>query len=304
MNAERALVAYLVHLEGERQLSPSTVAVYAAECRRLLEWLAARRALAGPGPSREDLEACQARLARLGLSPATQARATSAWRSFCRFAARRRLWPVDPSAALRAPRRGERLPRTVGVDSLLGRLESLPRQTPAERRDRAVIELLYSTGLRVGELTALDVPDVDLASGTVRVRRGKGNKERLVPLGRTAAQAVREVLADGCRAVARVSPGSRRRSEPLFLGPRRTRLSARTVQRLVAARLGGAESGRRVTPHALRHSFATHLLDRGAELRAIQELLGHASLSSTQVYTRVSSSRLQRVYRQAHPRAD
>ncbi len=298
MNAERALRAFLVHLEGERQLSARTVAAYAYECRRLLRWLGRDRRR---GPiRREDLEACLARLGRSGLSPATQARATSAWRGFFRFAARRGHAAGDPSRALRPPRRGERLPRTVAAEPLLERLDRLPCDTARERRDRAVIELLYSTGLRVGELVALDRADVDLDAGLVRVRRGKGGRERVVPIGRAAAAALRAAWADAPAAAS----SRTRRSGPVFVGRPESRLSVRTVQRLVAARLAGTAAGAAVTPHAMRHSFASHLLDRGAELRAIQELLGHVSLSSTQIYTRVTSARLQRVYRQAHPRAD
>jgi integrase/recombinase XerC len=302
VSRERALGEFLVHLEGERQLAARTLAAYAYECRRLFAWLdaAGRR-----GPlTRQDLEACQARLARAGLSPASQARALSAWRRFFRFAARRGYAGGDPARDLSAPRRGERLPRTVSQEPLRARLDALPRTTPRERRDRAIIEVLYSTGLRVGELVALDRADVDLSAGVVRVRRGKGGRERRVPLGRVARAALEASWADPPGGRPASGGPARERGRAAFVNPRGGRLSARTVERLVAARLAGAAAGVAVTPHALRHSFASHLLDRGAELSAIQELLGHASLSSTQIYTRVTPTRLQRVYRQAHPRAD
>jgi integrase/recombinase XerC len=308
---EKALEAFLVYLAGERNLSPRTVDAYSFECRRLLRWLAedgwkpGRRVL-----PRDILDRCQARLARQGLSPASQARATSAWRTFTRFSARRGFLREDPGGALTSPRRPSRLPRTVAEDALGEWLESLPSGEPAERRDRAVVEMIYSTGLRVGEVSALDLSDLDFSTRIVRVRAGKGGKDRLVPIGRTAAVAVRTMLKD--RAEAKLPrPGGRRgrrlagvADEPLFQNGRGGRLTPRSIQRLVAKRLAGVSPGVGITPHALRHSFASHLLDRGAELRAIQELLGHASLASTQIYTRVSPSRLRRAYVQAHPRAE
>lgn len=309
---DKALEAFLVYLAGERNLSPRTVEAYSFECRRLLRWLdeenwrpGRRRVL-----PRDYLEACQARLARLGLSAASQARATSAWRTFCRFCTRRGFLRDDAAAALESPRQPSRLPRTVAEKALSEWLENLPVDDPADRRDRAVVELIYSTGVRVSELAGLNLSDLDMGSRMVRVRAGKGNKDRLVPVGRTALKAVRVMLAD--RADARLPRAGGRRGrrdtpatdEPLFQNGRGGRLTPRSIQRLVAKRLGGVRPGVGITPHALRHSFASHLLDHGAELRAIQELLGHASLSSTQIYTRVSPTRLRRAYVQAHPRAE
>jgi integrase/recombinase XerC len=309
---DKALEAFLVYLAGERNLSPRTVEAYSFECRRLLRWLAEenwrpgrRRVL-----PRDILESCQARLARQGLAASSQARATSAWRTFTRFCTRRDFLRDDPGATLESPRRPSRLPRTVGEKALGEWLENLPSGEPAERRDRAVVELIYSTGLRVSELAGLNLSDLDMGAEMVLVRAGKGNKDRLVPAGRTALKTVRAMLAD--RAEARLPRAGGRRGrreapvadEPLFQNGRGGRLTPRSIQRLVAKRLGGVSPGVGITPHALRHSFASHLLDRGAELRAIQELLGHASLSSTQIYTRVSPSRLRRAYSQAHPRAE
>jgi integrase/recombinase XerC len=166
---------------------------------------------------------------------------------------------------------------------------------PASLRDRALLELAYSSGLRLSELVGLNRGDVDRAGGLLRVR-GKGRRERVVPAGRGALAALERYLTGAER-------GTGRADEPVFVNARRLRLSGRTVQRVVRRRLGEVAGGIGVTPHALRHSFASHLLDNGADLRAIQELLGHRSLTSTQVYTHVSGSRLRKAYQQAHPRA-
>jgi site-specific recombinase XerD len=329
VSARDPLPAFLSYLAGERHLSPRTVAAYRFEAERLLAWLAEgdvprrRRGAAGFAErrfERDHLERAQAKLGRLRLAPASQARATSAWRTFVRFLAREGWVAKDASRALIPPRRAARLPRTLPAERLLGALDALPAGTAADRRDRALLECVYSCGLRVSEAVGLDVADLDARERLVRVR-GKGAKERLVPIGRTALGAIEAMLGDrahGVRPVGRGRAGGDRagsgleairgrrkvRGEAIFQNGRGGRLTARSAQRIVRARLGGVAPDGRVTPHALRHSFATHLLDRGAELRAIQELLGHASLASTQVYTKVTPARLRRVHAQAHPRAD
>jgi integrase/recombinase XerC len=248
------------------------------------------------------------------LAAASQARATSAWRTFTRFLVRRGYLREDPGRALLRPRRPARLPRTLAESPLGAALDRLPCATPADRRDRALLELLYSSGLRVGEAAQLRLGQLDRAERTVRVC-GKGDKERVVPVGRRALEAIAAMLGDragdggGRRRGGPAGAGAGGRGggggdAPLFRNAAGGRLTARSMQRIVAARLAGLGPGAGATPHALRHSFASHLLDRGAELRAIQELLGHASLASTQVYTRVSPARLRRAYAQAHPRAD
>jgi len=197
----------------------------------------------------------------------------------------------DAARALPLPRKPRRLPRTLGQDALGKALTALPARTAAERRDRALLELLYGSGLRLSEAVGLDLSSVDWGQRTLRVV-GKGDKERIVPLSLHAKAALLGMLRDRRGAGAPVPPPAAARvaaggDEPLFLGPSGRRLSGRTG----------------VSPHALRHSFASHLLDAGAELRAIQELLGHASLASTQVYTQVNPRRLRRAYEKAHPRA-
>ena len=307
---QSALDAFLVYLAGERNLSPRTVDSYSFECRRLIDWIGQEAGSSKRAWTSQNLLRCQARLASEGLAPSSQARATSAWKTFTRFCSRRGHLASDPGASLRSPRRPTRLPRTVAEESLSDWIDRLPSETPAERRDRAIIELLYSTGLRVGELSALRLSDVDFAAKIVRVLAGKGGKDRLVPVGKQAVGAVRDLLQDRSRgqtprAGGRRGPGrATATDEPLFQNGQGGALTARSIQRIVARRLAQMSPVLGVTPHALRHSFASHLLDRGAEIRAIQELLGHASLASTQIYTKVSPAKLKQAYQLAHPRAE
>ena len=247
------------------------------------------------------LERAMRDLFRTGHAASSTARALAAWRSFGRFCVRRGVLATDPARGLPFPRLPRRLPRTLprlDLNAALDRLAADP--DPAASRDLALLEMTYSSGLRLSELVGLLQGDLDRGARLLRVR-GKGRKERVTPVGERAMAALDRYLAhEGRREGAR--------GEPLFAGRPRagaavSPLSPRTVQRLVRQRLAGVAGGLGVTPHALRHSFASHLLDSGADLRAIQELLGHASLSSTQVYTHVSRTRLQQAYQQAHPRA-
>lgn len=299
------LADFLRHLEGARRLSPRTVAAYRFEVGRLLDGLAGR-----PGgdvaPERFTplaLAEVLSGLARGGLAASSQARAVAAWRTFSRFAAEAGGC-ADAARALPLPKKPRRLPRTLAQGPLGTALTALPAGTPVERRDRALLELLYGSGLRLAEAVGLDLSAVDWGQRTLRVI-GKGDRERIVPLSQHAKVALLAMLRDRHgktrpRALAGTAAAG---DEPLFLGPGGRRLSPRTVQRAVAAALGTIATTTGVSPHALRHSFASHLLDAGAELRAIQELLGHASLASTQVYTQVNPRRLRRAYEKAHPRA-
>lgn len=297
-----ALEAFLAEMESARRASPHTIAAYRRDLTRVMD-LAAGEGRAVPASTWDGplLERAMRDLFRTGHSATSAARALAAWRSFGRFCVRRGLLPTDPARGLPFPRLPRRLPRTLPRIDLNAGLDALAHATdPAAGRDLAVLELAYSSGLRLSELVGLRRGDLDRGARLVRVR-GKGRKERLVPVGDRAMAALDRHLAATGRA-----EGAR--DEPLFAG--RTRagaapvpLSPRTVQRAVARRLAQVAGGLGVTPHALRHSFASHLLDAGADLRAIQELLGHASLASTQVYTHVSRARLQQAYEQAHPRA-
>jgi len=306
VSRDPVLPAFERHLRAERNLSPHTVRAYAADVRELL-------ASVGPDAAPADVDAAALRrhLARLHarVHPASQGRKLAALRTFFRWCVREGRAVADPTAGLSAPRTPRRLPRPLAVDDCERLAEAEPgppadappRETLRALRDRALVETLYGAGLRVGELVSLDVRDVDPRRRELRVW-GKGDKERVVPLPGLAGEALDAYLA------ARSRTGLL--AEPLFAalprgrgdGPAR-RLSERSVRRLLAARARRAGIADRVHPHRLRHSYATHLLDMGAGLREIQELLGHASLSTTQKYTAVSAERLVEVYDRAHPRA-
>jgi integrase/recombinase XerC len=237
-----------------------------------------------------------------GWSKRTMARALSAFRSFYRFLNVHHGVEVNPARAASLPKVEKRLPGYLDRGSM-ERIFALADERAGDGRfesvrNRAILELFYSTGMRLGELVGLDLDDVDLVADQARVR-GKGKKERLLPVGRPAVTALRRYLPGRDAAVA--AKGADRRA--LFLSARGRRLTPRAVQRIVRAFLDAVGEGADVRTHSLRHSFATHLLDAGADLRAVQELLGHASLSTTQVYTHTSVERLKKVYHQAHPRA-
>ncbi len=291
-----ALERFLSELAAQRRASPHTCAAYRRDITRVLDLAAGIGKPVAPAEwTRELLERGQRDLYRTGHAAASAARALAAWRSFSRFCARRGVIARDPARALAFPRLPRRLPRTLPEIDLIAALDALDGADAATRRDRALLELMYSSGLRLAELVGLNHGDLDRGARLVRVR-GKGRRERIVPVGLTA-------LAALDRWQAAVPPRDPRPDRALFPGARGPRLSPRSVQRIVRARLAAVAGGLGVTPHALRHSFASHLLDHGADLRAIQELLGHRSLTSTQVYTHVSRTRLRKAYEQAHPRA-
>ena len=292
-----ALERFLGELSAQRRVSPHTCAAYRRDIEAVLERAGARGAAVPPSAwTTELLGRAQRGLWSRRLAPASVARALAAWRSFSRFCVRRGILAVDPSATLPFPRLPRRLPRTLPSGALNAALDAIAGDAAAPR-DRALLELAYSSGLRLSELVGVDLGDLDRGAHVLRVR-GKGRRERIVPVGDTALAAIDRYLEVTRRArAAAVRDGG-----ALFLGPR-GRLSGRTVQRVVRRRLAQVAGGLGVTPHALRHSFASHLLDRGADLRAIQELLGHQSLATTQVYTHVSRGRLRKAYAQAHPRA-
>jgi integrase/recombinase XerC len=291
-----ALTAFLSELGAQRRASGHTVAAYRRDIVRVLDLAAgAGRPVPAELWTRELLERALHGLHRTHHSAASAARALAAWRSFSRFCLRRGLIARDPARSLAFPRLPKRLPRTLPAHDLERALDRLAAaDDPAAPRDRALLELGYSSGLRLAELVGLNRGDLDRGAALVRVR-GKGRRERLVPVGEGALRALERYLAR--------RPRPARADEPVFLGPAGARLSGRTVQRVVRRRLVDVARGLGVTPHALRHSFASHMLDRGADLRAIQEMLGHRSLATTQVYTHVSRGRLLKAYEQAHPRA-
>ncbi len=297
LGADAALAAFSLHLRAERNLSPHTCRAYLGDARRFFDF-AGRSDPAQFRP--DDVRAYLGELRR-ALSPATLARRLAGLRAFFAFLQREGHCRLDPTAGLPQPRLPRTLPRPLGVDDcqLLVEGPGLGDER-AERRNRAISELLYGAGLRVAELCAADVRDVDLHRAEIRVS-GKGGVERVVPLPAAAREALREWLAP------RRGPGVL--AEPLFAslrarrGAAPRRLGTRDVRRILRERARATGIADRVHPHRLRHSYATHLLDMGADLREIQELLGHASLSTTQKYTAVSAERLMEVYDRAHPRA-
>jgi integrase/recombinase XerC len=293
---------FAVHLETERRASLHTRRAYLADLAQYAAFLAERgEALV---PSSPTLVRAFVARAAASAGATSLGRKLSTLRSFYRFLVREGLAPGNPARAVASPRRPKRLPQVLPEEDVAALVEapSGPRSVPGEPlalRDRAFLELLYASGLRVSELTGLAVGEVDFAQGLVRVR-GKGRKERIVPFGRSAAEALRRYLDGGRPALAAAGPGP---GDALFLNHRGGRLSARSVARRISRWVLAVGLPRHVHPHVLRHSFATHLLGNGADLRGIQELLGHASLSTTQRYTHLDWKRLAEVYDRAHPRA-
>ncbi|WP_243075021.1 tyrosine recombinase XerC [Microbacterium sp. SS28] len=301
MRIDDAADAYATHLRDVRRLSPATVRAYRSD-------LADLSATAGAAELGDvDLEQLREwlwRATKRGDAKSTIARRTAAARGFFAWASEAGLIAADPSLRLVAPKRGRSLPFVATADALTELLDRLATRAgegdPAALRDHAVLELLYGTGVRVSELCGLDLDDLDGERRTVRVM-GKGAKERVVPFGGAAARALDAYLVRG-RPVLLARRDDSPGEQAVLLGTRGSRLGARAAYDIVARTLGPAARAT-VGPHALRHSAATHLLDGGADLRTVQELLGHASLGTTQIYTHVSSERLAATYRLAHPRA-
>jgi integrase/recombinase XerC len=292
---------FLHHLEVERNCAPFTVEAYRVDLLQFCDYVRGQGVQAPL--ERKALRVYFSALARKGLAATSVNRKVSSMRSFCRYLARQGVLDANPTTNLPYLKSEKRLPEWLDVETVLKAME-LPDTTPVGRRDRAILELFYGAGLRLRELTGLDVHDVNLREGVVRVL-GKGRKERIVPLGLAAAEAIQRYLAVRADVVAPRKDGVRDIDpQALFLGRRGKRISPRLVASRVAHYLSQVAEAGKTHPHVLRHTFATHLLDAGADLLAVKELLGHASLSTTQVYTHVTAERLKRIYQQAHPRAE
>ncbi len=311
---EDAIRAFLTHLDLERGASRETLRSYQSDLRQFVAFLRGVHGETVPGPG--DIDPTTIRqfliwLAERQDKKTSQARKLACLKSFFKFLNVRELIATNPAALIRAPRLGQHLPRVLSKDDAERLMESPDEEAGAKTaRDRAILETLYSTGARVSELVGMNWGDVNLDDGMVRLR-GKGKKERLVPIGQVAIDAIHDYVALGSaklsadkNAEESVEAGSQTFPEdrPVFQNNRKGRLSVRSVERMVQQYAGQLQVGN-VTPHTLRHSFATHLLDEGADLRVIQELLGHASLGTTQKYTHLAMDRLMEVYDQAHPRA-
>ena len=288
--------SYLEHLRVERGLADNTLLAYGSDFARLREYAEERgRDLLALRQS--DLADFIGSLHEAGLSTRTIARAVHSVRGLYRFAVREGRLEDDPMENLRAPRAFRALPRALSMAQVESLLSAPDVSTPLGVRDRAILEVLYAAGLRVSELTSLRPPDVDLDVGVLTCT-GKGGKERIVPLGQQARQWVRRYLLE-----VRGSLVKRRQAPFLFLNHRGGRLSRMGLWGIVRRHAVTSGLHRQLTPHVLRHSFATHLLENGADLRAVQAMLGHADISTTQIYTHVSRGRLRKVYDQYHPRA-
>ena len=292
MNQAERLADFLEYLESERRCSPHTVRSYRVDLEQFFDFLADTR----PGRSFEHLERGDIAdylgfVLAHGYDRSSAARKLSAVRTFLRREVRQGRLDANPAALVRGPRPDARLPGFISQPQMSEALAGDP-VGPAAIRERAILESLYGSGLRASELVGLDVSDIDFETDTIRVR-GKGGKERLVPVGRAQRDALRRYLGLSRPAGAAA----------VFLNNRGGRLSVRSIGIIVRRALSRVTGISATNPHALRHAFATHLLERGADLRAVQELLGHASLSTTQVYTHLTVERLKRVYDRAHPRS-
>jgi len=307
------LEAFISHLRLNRNTSVHTSAAYQSDLTQLIEFAAGHlgKPLKRLRPRDLDLaviRAYMAELYRLGQSRASVARKLSALRTFVRFLRREGWIETDPSALAQAPRREHKVPAHLSMDEMTTLLEAPDVSTPLGRRDRAILELFYASGLRLSELVGLDMEDVNLPSRIVRVA-GKGGKERIVPFNTSAQKALRSWYSDRAplRSALKSQGSSHKaqgpKADPVFVNARGGRLTGRSVQRLVARYVASCSTRFGISPHALRHSFASHLLQRGADLRAIQELLGHVQLSTTQRYTHINAAQLLDVYRKSHPRA-
>ena len=304
MDPTSAARRYLDHLTVERGLADNTLAAYRRDLDRYLAFLAGRGVeqldAVDPGTVRAFVASVSASTHGPDGEPyraTTVSRALSTVRTFHRFAVREGLTEDDPTAGVVRPRLPRALPHPLTVEEVATILEAPRPEEPPGLRDRAILELLYGAGLRVSELTGLDVDDLDVEAAAVRVL-GKGAKEREVPIGRMARDAIDAYLTRGRPAFA----GPRSRAA-LFLNTRGGRLTRQSCARLLETYAHAAGIRRRVTPHDLRHSFATHLLEGGADVRVVQELLGHASVATTQIYTLVTTEHLRSAYYAAHPRA-
>jgi integrase/recombinase XerC len=295
-----AVERFLTYLRVERNASDLTIKSYREDLIALAEYLAGDEGSC-PNPSgisAGELRGYVSAMHDAEYAKTTIARRLASLRSFFRFGQREQWSDGNPAKALRNPRKARKLPHFLTTDEI-GRLLSAPAGNDAANvRDRAILEVMYSAGLRVGELVGLVDGDVDMSEGLLRVR-GKGKRERLAPIGSYAARALKQWLK------VRVLAKSIKENDaaPVFVSRLGRKLTTRSVARLLEKHLSAAGLDRRTTPHTLRHSFATHLLDRGADIRSVQELLGHKSLITTQIYTHVSTSSLRAAYEKAHPRA-
>ena len=295
---------FLEHLRYERNVSAHTLRNYSSDLEQFLHFLTAGEKRKAPEISEIDHLTIREWLSSLHSAKKTKAsiaRKLAALRTFFQFLVREGLLELNPAKLVATPKLEKKLPKHLSIEEAIRFIESPDPETDLGRRDRAMLELMYATGVRVAELTTVNIPDVDFRNQLVRVT-GKRRKQRIVPFGEPASAAIRSYLEVRDRFLFN-APVSKRDEEALFLNYQGTRITTRSVGRMVEKYIRLCAGMHNISPHALRHSFATHLLDSGADLRDIQELLGHARLSTTQVYTHVSMEKLIEVYDKAHPKA-
>lgn len=299
--ADDVLEQFMVHLEAERNLSGNTVEAYAVDLGQYFAYLEQE----GLGFEEMDYRLLRnylGRLQRNGYTRKSIARKLSAIRAFYRFAQKHAGLTVNPADIVSAPKLERRLPKYLKEDALDSLLSAPDVDTPLGLRNKAILELFYATGIRVSELVGLNLNSIDYGALEVRVF-GKGRKERIVPLHKEAADAIREYIKSSRKLLTQHRKPEQRATTALFLNAKGGRLTAHGVRCVVAKYVRQVGLSKGITPHAMRHTFATHLLERGADLRYVQELLGHVDLSSTQVYTHLDKTRLKEVYSKSHPRA-
>ncbi len=295
---------FLEHLRYERNVSAHTLRNYASDLEQFTHFLTADGKREAPDVSAIDhltIREWMAALHTAQKSKRSIARKLAALRTFFQFLVREGMLEMNPAKLVSTPRLEKKLPKHLSIEEAIRFIESPDPQTDLGKRDRAMLELMYATGVRVAELTTLDIGDIDFKNQLIRVT-GKRRKQRIVPFGDPAGAALRSYLDVRDKFLFN-APISKRDDEALFLNYQGTRITTRSVGRMVEKYIGICAGMHNISPHALRHSFATHLLDSGADLRDIQELLGHARLSTTQIYTHVSMEKLIEVYDKAHPKA-
>ena len=307
----RLLEQFLTHIGVERGLAQSTVDAYASDLRRYLDWLEARGVHGPAAVTRQDVEDYVADLDGAGESGRSKARRLASIHAFHRFALAQQAVASDVAATVKAPKGAGTLPDVLTVDEVARLLEAVPQPGGAGVagvedavlvRDRALLELMYATGARVSEIVGADIDDMDFDEHVIRVT-GKGSKQRLVPVGGYACQALRRYLDEARPVLERRKRSGSAERRALFLNKRGCRLSRQSVWEVVKAAGERAHIAKPLHPHTLRHSFATHLIQGGADVRTVQELLGHSSVTTTQIYTHVSPESLIEAYLTAHPRA-
>ncbi len=292
---DQAVDAFLTHLKVERGLSPRTVSAYGTDLASFLRFCETRHIETVEQITELQVVEYLVEISRQGLSVRTQTRHLVTVRSLFRFLLAERFLDSDPTTLVEGPRVGRHLPDVLSLDEVERLLAAPDPATPRGARDLAMIETLYATGLRVSELVGITIPEVDLETGLLRTL-GKGSKHRMVPLGEAAVSAIHAYM-EGARSEFLKFP-----TDVLFLTNRGKAMTRQGFWKLIKRYARAAGISKNISPHTLRHSFATHLLERGADLRAVQEMLGHADISTTQIYTHVTMTRLQQIYQQHHPR--